>query len=105
MRTDALRLVLAGLAFAAAQSAAFAQAQPNVNPPRAKLTDFVNLMSDASPSKARPTDCQPRKGEAITILDTRTQIDGIAGVNAVQVIVLEGACKGVQGWIGPKNYE
>nr|WP_145549820.1 hypothetical protein [Variovorax boronicumulans] len=104
MRTERMRLVLVGLAVAGAQAAAVAQPVSGQEV-RARLTGAGFLMTDASPSTARPADCQPRKGEAVTVLDTRNKIDGIAGLSAVHVIVLEGSCKGVQGWIGPKGFE
>lgn len=71
----------------------------------ARLSDTHVLLTDGNPTKAKPADCQPLKGETVAILETRTKIDGIPGIDAARVVVLEGQCKGVQGWVGLRRLE
>ncbi|RRS01181.1 hypothetical protein EIP75_21640 [Aquabacterium soli] len=71
----------------------------------ATLSDSQVLLTDASPSRAQLTSCQPMKGERVSVLETKMNIDGMTGLNAARVLVLEGECKGARGWVGLARLE
>jgi hypothetical protein len=88
------------------QAAELLRAQANkAEASRARLTDTQVLLTDASPMKAKLDDCQPLKGEAVAILETRSNVDGMVGVSAAHVRVLGGQCTGLQGWVGLPRLE
>lgn len=77
----------------------------SAEPYEAQLSDSQVLLTDASLSKARLAECQPMKGERVSVLETKLNLEGMTGVNAARVVILEGACKGTQGWVGTARLE
>lgn len=71
----------------------------------AQLTDSQVLLTDANLSKARLAECQPMKGERVSVLETKLNLEGMTGVHAARVLILEGACEGKQGWVGTARLE
>ena len=71
----------------------------------AKLTDANVLMTDGNPAKAQFTKCQPLKGEIVAVLEIKSDVGGMTGVNAARVVVTDGECKGVEGWVGLPRLE
>lgn len=97
-------LNLAALAEATRFVALMAQAADNVQS-HARLTDGQVLLTDPSPSKAKLAQCQPLKGELVAIMETRSAVDGMLGLDVAHVVVLEGTCKGDIGWVGLSRLE
>lgn len=98
----------AAAVFAAAAGipgASTAQATADVANTQARLTDSQVLLTDSSPSKAKLAECQPLKGEIVAILEIRKNIEGMLGLDAARVQVLDGRCKGSQGWVGLSRLE
>lgn len=65
-----------------------------------RLTDGNVLMTDADPSQARLAQCQPVKGDKVMVLETKSNVTGIHGLNVARVIVTSGDCMGIGGWVG-----
>ncbi len=51
-----------------------------------------SVLADAS-------DCQPKQGDLVKEIALVHDINGIRGLNAVQVRILAGSCEGKHGWI------
>ncbi|HEY8096980.1 MAG TPA: hypothetical protein VIE65_12935 [Methylobacter sp.] len=70
-----------------------------------RLTDSNVLLTDSDPMKAKLAACQPQKGEQVKALAFQANAGGIRGANVARVAVLEGRCKGVEGWVGTARLE
>ncbi len=70
-----------------------------------KVRESNVLLSDESPSKAKPAECQPSAGERVGLIRTTNDVDGITGLAVATVVVLDGRCKGSVGWTGPVRLE
>lgn len=47
-----------------------------------------------------PATCQPTRGERVKLKNFTANSGGVRGVNSAHVEVVEGRCKGRDGWIG-----
>lgn len=48
---------------------------------------------------------QPLKGEIVEMLEFKTAVDGMPGVDMARVRVVDGRCAGQEGWVGTPRLE
>ncbi len=95
-----MKLQFLFLAAACAVSvASHAQAQQAALP-RANLTETNVLLKQAKLDANELSNCQPLTGEVVEIIEVKAMIEGMKGVDAAKVNVIEGRCAGQQGWGG-----
>ena len=63
------------------------------------------LLNSDNLDLAKHTACQPLRGEQVQVLETKSNIGGMVGANAARVVVIEGQCKGTEGWVGLTQLE
>lgn len=71
----------------------------------ARLTDTNVLLTNPNPLEAKFVDCQPLKGAGVAILKITKGIDGNKGLDAARVQVVDGHCRGTEGWVGIPRLE
>ncbi len=86
-------------AVCAVSVASHAQA-PQAALPRATLTETNVLLKQAKLDANELSACQPLAGEVVEIIEVKTMIEGMKGLDAAKVNVIEGRCAGQQGWVG-----
>ena len=69
------------------------------------LSDSSVLLTSDKPEQAKFTACQPLKGEQVRVLETKASFGGLAGAHVARVLVIEGQCKGTEGWVGVPKLE
>jgi hypothetical protein len=68
------------------------------------LADSSVLLDSDKPDQKFAA-CQPLKGEQVQVLETKSSFGGIAGAHVARVLVIEGQCKGTEGWVGLAKLE
>lgn len=75
------------------------------SPWAAKLTAGQVLFKEPKVDARLMHDCQPLKGDTVTVIDIKKNLEGMTGVDVAQVRVADGQCTGQEGWVGLSRLE
>lgn len=71
----------------------------------AKLTVGQALFREPKVDARLMHDCQPLKGDTVTVIDIKRNLDGMIGVDLAHVRIVDGQCTGQEGWVGLSRLE